>query len=128
MNEGQKKEMEDYLSGNSVKPPHGSVFDDYDLRGGPPMLRMIMLQMAFAFVSKLKQFAPRTRALMIGCVCAFFMFTDMQTFLDKRNPNLYNLIGADRTSDPEFIEHRLAMAMDCHLEATEEHCAPFNFQ
>jgi hypothetical protein len=41
------------MSGNSVRPPTGSVFDDIELRGGAPMLRMIMLQMAFAFVTKI---------------------------------------------------------------------------
>jgi hypothetical protein len=77
MNDEQKKEIEDFMSGTSVKPPRGSVLDDFDLKSGPPMLRMIMLQIAFAFVSKLTMFKPRTKALMIGMVCAFFLYTDM---------------------------------------------------
>jgi len=43
MNEEEKREFEEYMSGNSVKPPRGSVFEEYDLHGGPPMMRMILL-------------------------------------------------------------------------------------
>jgi hypothetical protein len=103
MNEEQKREIDDYISGTSVRPPHGSVFDDLDLKSGPPMLRMIILQIAFAFVSKLTMFKPRTKALMIGMVCAFFLYTDMTAFMEKRNPNLYNLVGFERNSDIDFI-------------------------
>lgn len=128
MNEEQKKEVEDYLSGNNVKPPRGSVFDDFDLRGGPPMLRMIMLQMAFAFIAKIQGVSSKVRALLIGCVCAFFLFSDMNSFLEKRNPNLYQLIGAHRTADADFLNERLDMALACYQEADEEHCSSFNFK
>jgi hypothetical protein len=46
--------------------------------------------------------------------------------MEKRNPNLYNLIGFDRNSHVEFIEERLALAQTCDLEVTEEACSMFS--
>ncbi len=122
MNEEQKREMEDYLSGNTVKPPHGSVFDNISSAAGPPMIRMIMLQIAFSFIAGLKMFTPRTKAFLIGCFCAFLAYNDMTTFINNRHPNLYNILGIDRLSTPEFIEERLGMAKICDLEASDEAC------
>ena len=127
MNDQQQKEIEDYLSGTSVRPPHGSVFDEVDIKSGPPMLRMIMLQMAFAFVTSFKGATPRIKACGIGLVCAFFLYTDMNTFMDKRQPNLYELVGFDRNSNAEFIEDRLELAKICDFEVTEEACSIFNY-
>lgn len=125
MNEEQKRELDDYLSGNTVKPPHGSVFDDISGSAGPPMVRMIMLQIAFSFIAGLKMFTPKTKAILIGCFCAFLAYYDMSTFIQNRNHNLYNILGIDRLSTPEFIDERLGMAKICDSEATEEACSSF---
>ena len=127
MNEEQQKELEDYWSGNSVRPPHGSVFDGMDLKGGPPMMRLIILQMAFAFISSIKEVRPKFKAAMIGLVCAFFFYTDMKSFMDQRHPNLYNIVGFDRNSDAAFIDERLNLARICDTELTEEACSMFSF-
>ena len=115
------------MSGNSVRPPHGSVFDDLQLKSGPPMLRMICLQMAFAFVSKLNGFSQKFKAILIGCVCAYFLFSDLNSFLDQRNPNLFTLLGVNRSSDSAFIDERLNAAKLCYLEPSEETCSSFNY-
>ena len=92
------------------------------------MLRMLIMQFAFAFISNFKMFKPRTKAFFIGCVCAFFLYNDMQSFMNQRTPNLYNLVGFDRNSDAAFIEERLALAKTCDLEVTEEACSMFDFK
>lgn len=117
--------MEDYLSGNTVKPPHGSVFDNISSAAGPPMIRMIMLQIAFSFIAGLKIFSPRSKAILIACFCAFLAYNDLNSFFENRNPNLYNILGIDRLSSTEFVEQRLELAKICDLEATDEACASF---
>jgi hypothetical protein len=43
------------------------------------------------------------KALLIGLVCCGFVARDLNAFVSNRNPNIYNVIGAHRTSDEEFI-------------------------
>ena len=59
---------------------------------------------------------------MIGLVCAFFLYIDLKSFIDKRNPNLYNIVGINRMSEPDFISERLDLAKNCDIESTEEAC------
>lgn len=115
------------MMGNTVRPPRGSVFDDYDNQGGPPMMRMIMLQFAFQWIASFRSFSKKSRAILIGLVCAYLCWSDIQVFLKQRNPNLYTLIGTERNADSEMIGERLDMALNCYREANEEACSMFNF-
>ena len=63
---------------------------------------------------------------MIGLVCAYFTYTDLNAFQSKPNQNLYGLIGFDRYSDAEFINNRLDLAARCHTEMSGEACSEFN--
>ena len=94
--EQNEKEFAEFMSGSSVKPPTGSVFDDLQLGGGPPMVRMIILQIAFQFLSKIKFLRNVHKALLIGLVCCVFLARDLNAFVSNRNPNIYNVIGAHR--------------------------------
>lgn len=62
---------------------------------------------------------------MIGLVCCYFVYTDMNTFLMQRSQNVYELIGATRNSDLTFIKTRLELAKVCDFEMSEEACQPF---
>ena len=109
------KEFQEFLSSTNVKPPTGSVFDDFSLGGGPPMVRMIVLQIAFQFFSKFKGAKNSTKVLLIGLVCFAFAARDLNIFVSYRGPNIYRVIGADRNSDPTYIKERLSMARDCSI-------------
>lgn len=116
------------MSGSTVKPPTGSVFDDLVVGGGPPMARMIILQIAFQFLSKFKQLTNARKAFCIGLVCLGFIYSDMNSFIINRNPNVYNVLGAKRNSDTNFISERLQLAKICDLEMDELSCAQFASQ
>ena len=128
MSDEEQQSFEDYMMGTTVRPPRGSVFDDYDSSGGPPMMRMIMLQFAFQWISSFRSVSKKGRAVLIGLVCAYLCWSDIQGFLKQRNPNLYSLIGAERSSETAFINERLDLASNCYREATEEACQMFNFK
>jgi len=66
--------------------------------------------MAFQFLSKRKQLKNIYKALLIGLVCFFLMARDLNTFISTRNPNVYNVIGAHRASDIDFIQNQLELA------------------
>ena len=89
------------------------------------MVRMILLQVAFQFLSKIKWLRNIHKALLIGLVCCVFLVRDLNVFVSNRNPNIYSVIGAHRTSDTEFIKERLDLAKDCAIQMDEESCAPF---
>ena len=89
------------------------------------MVRMILLQVAFQFLSKIKWLRNIHKALLIGLVCCVFLVRDLNVFVSNRNPNIYSVIGAHRTSDTEFIRERLDLAKACEIQMDEESCAPF---
>lgn len=113
------------MSGSTVIPPNGSVFTNVEINSGPPMLRMIIMQVAFGFISKFQFLSSTKKAIMIGLVCCYFIYTDMNTFLMQRNQNVYELIGATRNSDSAFLKARLDLAKVCDFEMSEEACQPF---
>ena len=90
------------------------------------MVRLILLQVAFGFLTtKLKSVKNVNKALLIGLVCCIFLARDLNAFVSNRNPNIYSLIGAHRTSDSQFIQERLDLAKACEIQMDEESCAPF---
>ena len=89
------------------------------------MVRMILLQVAFGFLSNFKSLKNVHKALLIGLVCCGLLSWDLNAFVSKRNPNIYNVIGAHRASDAEFIQERLELALACDIKMDEESCAPF---
>lgn len=91
------------------------------------MLRMIVLQMAFQFFAARKSIPQKTKAILIGLVCAYFLYSDLSTFMQRRNPNLYNLIGIDRNSNATYIEDRLSQALNCSIEISRESCESFPY-
>ena len=123
--EQNEKEFAEFISGNSVKPPTGSIFDDIQQSGGPPMVRMLLIQVAFQFLTKIKWLKNIHKALLIGLVCCGFLARDLNVFVSNRGPNIYRVIGAHRTSDIEFIRERLDLAKVCEIQMDEESCSPF---
>lgn len=82
--------MKDIMSGNFIKPPGGSVYNDLkDVEKGPPMLRMIVLQGIFAIAGKVKIAGPKVKILIILLVSLFFTFRDLTHFMKFRRPNIY---------------------------------------
>jgi len=45
--------------------------------------------------------------------------------VSTRGPNIYNLLGAHRNSDSDFIKERLELAKLCSIQMDEESCATF---
>ncbi len=60
-------------------------------------------------------------------MCAYFLYSDLSTFMQRRNPNLYNLIGIDRNSNTTYIEDRLSQALNCSVEISRESCESFPY-
>lgn len=75
--EEERKAFEEYMSGNTVKPPRGSVVDDYDLSGGPPMMRLLLIQSVFQFIIGIRGFTKKFKAFLIGCVCVYLCWYDI---------------------------------------------------
>jgi hypothetical protein len=71
----------EFFSGIHVEPPRGTVLKNVDVKGGPPMLRMIMLQFACSFVMKFRV-SKSMKALMIAGVCAWLLKNDLHEFMN----------------------------------------------
>jgi hypothetical protein len=98
-NQEEADQMVDYLLGNSTQPPNGSVFSVlHDSQQGPPMMRMMVLQAAFAIAGRLKVLDRRGKIVLIVIVSLSFMFWDLAKFLNMRQPNVYDQIGLDRSA------------------------------
>lgn len=91
----------------------GSALGDFELKSGPPMLRMIFLQTLFHFITQKLPISKLKRAGLIFCVCIALMYHDLGTFLAKPNPNVYKLMGVTRHSDEALVSERLDLAIEC---------------
>lgn len=70
-----------FLSSNPTIPPSGTVLPNTDM-SGPPMMRMIVMQMAFGAISGMGG-APRWfKCLVIVCICAGFAYHDFDNFIN----------------------------------------------
>ena len=88
------EDFEAFLSSNPTEPPSGPVIDA-DM-SGPPMLRMIVMQMAFGAITNMGGAPKWIKTLVIIIICAGFTYRDFDTFMTHRNPNLYESIGTYR--------------------------------
>lgn len=101
------------MQGVGVKPPGGSVYQEYSQGGGPPMMRMIALQVAFGALGKLGEVRPMFKYLCIMMISFGFSAWDMRAFMNVRTPNVYERIGLHRQAHDFQIEHVVDMYKKC---------------
>jgi hypothetical protein len=112
-------------------PPGGSAMADFELKSGPPMLRMLICQFIFQTITSSLPVKKSIKAILIGLVSTFLCWHDLGTFLSKPQSNLYGMIGIDRHSSNDFINERLDLAIDClnpDVNATASLCETFNWR
>jgi hypothetical protein len=100
----EEQEMLAWLSGAATKPPTGFVFQDLDSSGGPPMLRMIIMQVIFGAIGSFNRLTVSFRCFVILLVCSGLMYKDYSNFVGSRTPNLYQAIGTNRAASTSQIE------------------------
>ena len=61
-------------------PPNGSVFDTLTGKDGPPMMRMMMIQMSFEAVKKFRRCTNRGRMLIVLIISLTFIIGDMKQY------------------------------------------------
>ena len=61
-------------------PPSGSVFDTLTGKDGPPMMRMMMIQMSFEAVKKFRRCTNRGRMLIVLIISLTFIIGDMKQY------------------------------------------------
>lgn len=104
---------------------------DFELKSGPPMLRMLICQFIFQTIANQLPVKKSIKAILIGLVSTFLCWHDLGTFLSKPQSNLYGMIGIDRHSSNDFINERLDLAIDClnpDFNATAGLCETFNWR
>lgn len=62
-------------------PPNGSVFDTLSGKDGPPMMRMMMIQMAFEGIRKQRKCTNKGRILIVCFISFFFIFGDFKQYI-----------------------------------------------
>ena len=87
------------MSGSKTQPPGGSVFSSVTGRDGPPMMRMIIIQVIFASLSKMGRLHKGMKIAAIVLVCVGLTLFDANNFFKKRQPNIYEKLGVKRTAN-----------------------------
>lgn len=81
--------MFEWMAGTATRPPSGFVFEEADAGGGPPMVRMIMLQMIFGSLGSNTKVKTSLKCFIIVVVCTVLMYKDYYYFMTSRNLNIY---------------------------------------
>lgn len=105
---------------------------DFELKSGPPMLRMLICQFVFQTIQNSLPVRKSIKGFLIGLVCTYLCFHDLKSFLAKPQANLYGMVGIDRQSNDTFINERLDLAISClrsdSQNSTESLCETFNWR
>ena len=64
----------------SFTPPTGSVFDTLTGKDGPPMMRMMMIQMSFEAIKKFRRCTNKGRILIVLMISFTFIIGDMKQY------------------------------------------------
>jgi len=100
--------MKDLMDGTATLPPGASVFARMaEQEGGPPMMRMLILQGLFWVLGKFKIATNKVKVVVILAVVCIFIMKDFDNFFKTRNPNVYEQIGLKRSATVFEIENAL---------------------
>lgn len=81
---------------NAVLPPLGSVFESVSGSDGPPMMRLIIMQMVFGALSKAGKLKKMIKVMIIVFISSALMMRDLSNFFKSRGTNIYEQIGLTR--------------------------------
>jgi hypothetical protein len=82
--------IKEIMEGRHTLPPNGSVMGAYlEADKGPPMMRMIVMQVVFAIAGKARIASMKAKIMIILMIISFFIVKDLNTFLTLRQPNIY---------------------------------------
>ena len=91
--------IKEIMEGTHTLPPNGSVMGAYlEADKGPPMMRMIVMQIVFAIAGKARIASLKAKIMIILMIISFFIVKDLNTFLTLRQPNIYEQIGLKRNA------------------------------
>ena len=122
MSDDYAAEME--TAANAVLPPLGSVFENVSGSSeGPPMMRMFLMQAAFAALAKAGRLTRRAKVLVIAFICSCLVARDLANFFKARGTTIYEQIGVPRQAsiyqfEEAFSQYKLCIDYDDECKDT----------